>query len=94
MGKGVVDIKWNSPDKDPLYELDWKYIIIIFSYKQSNKKPPPKKQTRVMEQKQNNMSFSVVSFIFTYYYHYELQFWKPFLSSDFQALSCDTAIVK
>lgn len=47
-----------------------------------------------MEQKQNNMSFSVVSFNFTYYYHYELQFWKPFLSSDFQALSCDTAIVK
>lgn len=76
------------------YKLDWKYIIIIFiSYKKRN--PPPKKnQTRVMEQKQNNMSFNVASFNFTYYYHYELQFWKPFLSSDFQALSCDTAIVK
>lgn len=76
------------------YELDWKYIIIIFiSYKKRN--PPQKKnQTRVMEQKQNNMSFNVASFNFTYYYHYELQFWKPFLSSDFQALSCDTAIVK
>lgn len=47
-----------------------------------------------MEQKQNNMLFNVASFNFTYYYHYELQFWKPFLSSDFQALSCDTAIVK
>lgn len=78
------------------YELDWKYIIIIFiSYKKRTKKKTPKKtQTRVMEQKQNNMLFNVASFNFTYYYHYELQFWKPFLSSDFQALSCDTAIVK
>lgn len=77
------------------YELDWKYIIIIFiSYKKRNPPPKKKNQTRVMEQKQNNMSFNVASFNFTYYYHYELQFWKPFLSSDFQALSCETAIVK